>query len=634
MQNLQQMPLLITHANLCNNYIPWLFKNSAMKSLLIATLFLCITNCFAQKSKTTDRFAGLDTAFARVIKDWKAAGFAVAVVEKNKVIYARGFGYKDIDAKLPVTANTQFAIGSCSKAFTASLIGLLAKDGKVGIDKPVRSYLPDLNFYNNDMNNGVTLRDMMCHRTGVSRYDYSWYYFPTRSKEELMHRMQYMEPSEPLRRKWQYNNFMFMLQGLVAEKLTGKSWEDNIKEKLFEPLGMTNSNASLKEWMEAKDLAVGYKLKHDSIITKSAYFDISGMAPAGSINSSVTDMAKWLTVWINSGKYQGKEILPGQYVSEAMSSQMVISGSLPAAERPDMFLANYGFGWMLTSYRGHYRVEHGGNIDGFSASTSFFPSDSIGIVVLCNQNSSQVPSMIRNLISDRLLKLPYRDWQSQFYSADTASQRKEKEASKTTPPDRKRGTKPTHELKDYTGVYTAAGKENFELIYQHDSLLMLMPNAQMYLRHYNYDVFNIWDKDDIADSDTANVTGLKITFQMDESGNISTASMPLEGPVKPIVFTKGVKALPVSKDSLQKYVGDYNLSGTVVSVYVKGENTLYVFVPGQPEYELVPSVKDKFTLKVLPAYKVEFSGNAKGEITELMFVQPNGSFKAVKVVKL
>ncbi|CAN5258988.1 hypothetical protein BH09BAC2_BH09BAC2_00560 [soil metagenome] len=154
----------------------------------------------------------------------------------------------------------------------------------------------------------------------------------------------------------------------------------------------------------------------------------------------------------------------------------------------------------------------------------------------------------------------------------------------------------------------------------------------MYLRHYNYDVFNLWDKDDIADNDTANVGGIKINFLMNDNGNISSASLPFEGPFKPIVFTKTAKGLAVTKDSLQKYVGDYTLSGTVVKVYIKCENTLYVFLPDQPEYELVNAAKDKFVIKVLPAYKVEFTVNAKGEVTEMMFVQPNGSFKATRVV--
>ena len=606
-----------------------------MRSLITLLMCFFFLTSLAQKTKTSvNRFAGLDTAFARILKDWKAAGFAVAVVEKDKVVYAKGFGYKDWGAKIPVTEHTQFAIGSCTKAFTSALIGQLANDGKIDIDKPVRNYLPALNFYNNEMNDHISLRDMMCHRTGLSRYDYSWYFFPSRSRDSLMERVHYMEPSEPLRQKWQYNNFMFMLLGLVAEKTTGKSWEDNIREKFFEPLGMNNSNTSLLEWMKAKDLAVGYDLKGDSVIRKSDYFDISGMAPAGSINSSVTDMAKWLTLWINGGKYQGKEIIPGSFVTEAISSQMVVSGSLPSKERPDMYLSNYGFGWMLTSYRGHYRVEHGGNIDGFSASTCFFPADSIGIVVLCNQNGSQVPSMVRNLVSDRLLGLAYRDWHTQLYSADTAAKAKAKDAAKTIVSNKKIGTTPSHPLKEYTGLYTSAGKESFDLNLQHDSLFMVVPNQKLYLRHYHYNVFTLLDKNDLMDNDTSNNNGVKIMFSMDESGNIVSASMPLEGPVKPIVFTRGAKAKIVSKDSLQKYTGDYTLSSTVVKVYIKGDNTLYVFVPGQPEYELVPADKDKFTLKILPAYSVQFTSNSKGEISELMFVQPNGNFKATKVAKL
>ncbi len=601
----------------------------------IATGLFCLLclSVTAQKKKTsTDRFAGLDTAFARVLKDWKAAGFAVAVVEKDKVIYAKGFGYKDWASKVPVTANTQFAIGSCTKAFTASLIGLLAKEGKLDIDKPVRNYLPALHFFNNDMNNNVTLRDMMCHRTGVSRYDYSWYFFPSRSRDSLLQRVQYMEPSEPLRSKWQYNNFMFMLQGLVTEKLSGKSWEDNIRERLFQPLGMTNSNTSLAEWMTAKDLSLGYTIKHDTLIDKTDYYDLSGMAPAGSINSSVNDMAKWVSLWINGGKYQDKEIIPAPYISEAISSQMVINGALPGKEQPDVYLSNYGFGWILSSYRGHYRVEHGGNIDGFSANTCFFPADSIGIIVLSNQSSSQVPSLVRNLVADRMLKLAYNDWETAFYSRDTAARAKGKLVAKTVVSNRKKGTHPSHSLSDYTGSFATQGKESFNIELQHDSLFLHTPIQSLWLRHYHYDIFNLWDKDDIKDNDTSNTDGLKISFVTDEAGNIISATIPLEETAKPIVFTKTEKAKLLSRDSLQKYVGDYTLSGTNLKVYIKGENTLYVFVPGQPEYELIPVGDNRFNVKVLTGYSAQFTANAKGEITTMVLVQPNGSFSATRVV--
>ena len=204
-----------------------------MRIIISGILSLLILTTFAQKQKTDARFAGLDTAFARVLKDWHAAGFAVAVVEKNQIIYAKGFGYKDYENKLPVTPQTLFAIGSCTKAFTASLLGLLREDGKVDFDKPVRNYLPELKFFKDELNDHITLRDMMCHRTGIPRHDFSWYYFQTQSRDSLIQRIQYLEPFTGLREKWYYNNFMFLAQGVVTEKITHKSWEENMKEKIL-----------------------------------------------------------------------------------------------------------------------------------------------------------------------------------------------------------------------------------------------------------------------------------------------------------------------------------------------------------------------------------------------------------------
>src|SRR5450432_4714782 len=201
--------------------------------LLILSISFVMFSSAQEKNQVSDkRFAGLDTTFTRILSVWKGAGFAVAVVEKNKLVYVKGFGFRNNEEKLPVTPNTLFAIGSCTKSFTASLIGSLAAKGDLDIDKPVRDYLPELKFYNDEMNDRITLRDMMCHRTGLPRHDLSWYLFTTQSRDSLQQRIAYMEPSAGLREKWQYNNFMFMLQGLVVEKITGKSWEDNIREKI------------------------------------------------------------------------------------------------------------------------------------------------------------------------------------------------------------------------------------------------------------------------------------------------------------------------------------------------------------------------------------------------------------------
>ncbi len=375
-----------------------------MKKVIVLAFGLISTLSFSQKKQGPDnRLAGVDEKLQAVLADWHVAGFAVAVVEKNKVVYAKGFGFRDYENKKPVTPNTLFAIGSCSKAFTSGLLGLLRNDNKISFDEKPSAYVPELRFYNDDMNADITVKDLMCHRTGLPRHDYSWYLFNTDSKDSLIKRIQYQEPSAKVRERWQYNNFMFLTQGVITEKITGKTWEENISERFFKPLGMSTSNTSITELQKSTEPSFGYTVKNDKDISKMDYYHIRGMAPAGSINSSVNEMSNWLKAWINGGKFNGKEILPASYVSDAMSSQMIIAGALPSKEHPDIQFANYGYGWFMASYKGHYRVEHGGNIDGFSASTCFFPSDSLGVVVLVNQNGSQVPSIVRNLIVDRMI---------------------------------------------------------------------------------------------------------------------------------------------------------------------------------------------------------------------------------------
>ena len=591
--------------------------------------FFIVLDVSAQKNKSDKDFNYLDTTFSRVLKEWHAAGFAVGIVEKNKVLYAKGFGYRDYENKLPVTPNTLFAIGSCTKAFTASLLGLLNRDDKVDFDKPVRSYLPELRFYNDGMNDKITLRDMMSHRTGLPRHDYSWYLFVTKSRDSLMQRIQYMEPTAGLREKWQYNNFMFMLQGLVAEKITGKSWEENIRSNFFLPLEMNRSVVSTDEVIKSPDAAIGYGLKKDSLLHKMEYYPIDAMAPAGSISSCVNDMAKWVTTWIDGGKYKGKEILPASYISQAMGSQMVIGPGLPEKEKPDLFLSNYGLGWFLSSYRGHYRVEHGGNIDGFSASTCFFPSDSIGIIVLCNQNNSTLPLVVRNILADKMLGLKYFDWETDLMKSATKAKAAAREAEKNKFSNRKTGTKPSHELKDFTGIYSNQAYGSFEIALQNDSLFAFIGKHIWWLRPYHYDVFEPFEKDPKEGMDTSDKSNL-LQFQMNAAGDMESLSVPFEPSLKPMLFTKTLRPKEISRDSLQKYVGDYDLSSIIIKIFIKGDKTLTLSVPGQPEYELVAVDKDKFSIKTLNGYIVRFDADEKGNITDLLSIQPNGTFKATR----
>lgn len=601
-----------------------------MKKLLLLILSVITLQAIGQKQKADKRFDGLDTAFARVLKDWHAAGFAVAVVEKDKIVYAKGFGYKDYENKIPVTTSTQFAIGSCTKAFTASLLGILKKDGKVDFDKPVRDYIPALKFYNNNLNNYVTLRDMMSHRTGLPRHDFSWYLFQSHSMDSLIARIQYMQPEVGLREKWLYNNFMFMAQGAVVQKISGKSWEDNIREEIFTPLDMKESNVSLKEWEKDSHAAIGYSVKKDSIIYPLDYYDIAAMAPAGSINSSVNDMAKWVITWINGGKFQGKEILPAAYVQDAISSQMVIGSGLPGKLHPDMYFANYGLGWGFSSYRGHYRVEHGGNIDGFSASTSFFPSDSIGIIVLCNQDGSSVPSVVRNILADRMLQLQRNDWESEIKNAADLAKKNAKDAEKNLVSTQVKNTKPTHPLSDYEGNFENPGYGTVAIKLSNDSLYAQAGKMNIWLAHYMYDIFQPIINDRKTGIDTADKSFPKFSFAMNEAGDIVNFSVPFEAAIDPIVFTKKLQVQTLAKETLQQYTGDYELSGITIKIFIKGDSNLMMFVPGQPEYELIPLGNDRFSLKGLQGFTVQFNKNEANEIFELLSQQPNGVFKAVK----
>lgn len=593
---------------------------------------LCLSTGLAlaqkQKDGTDNRFAGLDTSFGRVLKDWHAAGFAVAVVEKNKVIYQKGFGYKDVESKSPVTPNTLFAIGSCTKAFTASLLGLLRQEGKLDFDKPVQTYFPELKFYNENMNNLITLRDMMSHRTGLPRHDYSWYFFQSSTRDSLIMRIQYQEPSAAVREKWQYNNFMFMAQGALVEKLTHQSWEKNVKEKIFTPLGMGSSDFSIEEMLKNDDHATGYGLKNDSIIDKLPYFHIDAMGPAGSINSSVHDMSNWVITWINGGKFEGKEILPPTYVKDAMSSQVVITAALPDQYK-DIFFANYGLGWALGSYRGHYRVDHGGNIDGFSANTSFFPSDSIGIIVLTNQDGSTIPSVVRNLIADRLLGLKYIDWESDLKKATDKRKAAAKEAEKSVVPAAKIKSSPSHELKDYAGWYLNKGYGILNVEFARDSLFASSSIRTWWLRHTHYDQFDPFIRDAQGKYDTSDHNS-PILFELNPAGDVESLKVNLEPSTKAIEFSKVPKPKELTREDLQKLVGDYDLGGQIAKVSLKNDKTLVLNVPGQPEYELVPIDTNKFNIKSLNGFTIQFNTNDKNEVFELLSIQPNGTFKATR----
>jgi len=328
-------------------------KLNIQRRFIYLLFFMCAvsisTSIAAQNDK---RLRGLEKELNTILETTKAAGFSVAVVEGKKIIYAKGFGYSDYENKVSADANTLFAIGSSTKAFTSAVLGQLREEEKLAFDESPLTYINDFKFYNDAMNNNISIQDLMSHRTGLPRHDYAWYLFPNHDKDSLLQRVQYHEPFVGIREQWHYNNFMFLAQGVIAERITDKSWEDNIRERFFKPLGMNRSNSSIDELLKSSNAAFGYEVKKNDEIRKMDYYHMEGMGPAGSINSSANEMSNWLMTWINNGKFKGKEILSEDYRKEAIGSHAIVNSGLPSKKVPDAHFANYGYGWFLSSYKG------------------------------------------------------------------------------------------------------------------------------------------------------------------------------------------------------------------------------------------------------------------------------------------
>jgi hypothetical protein len=282
----------------------------------------------------------------------------------------------------------------------------------------------------------------------------------------------------------------------------------------------------------------------------------------------------------------------------------------------------------LASYKGHYRVEHGGNIDGFSASTCFFPSDSVGIVVLSNQNGSAVPGIVRNFMADRMLGLKYFDWSQDRLKAVNKAKADAKKGETTVSSNRKKGTKLSHSVADYSGIYANDGYGKYVVNAKGDSLFLQTKAQKWWLRQYHYDIFEPFEiKNGV---DTADSSPIRVQFTTGLMGDIESVAMTGFGVPKPVVFNRSAPPKAVTAEELKKYVGEYDLMGQTIKVYTKNDKTLFAFVPGQPEYELVFLGKDKFNIKVLKGFSLQFEVNAQGETTGTTFMQPNGNFKATK----
>lgn len=585
-----------------------------MKHLRKLFLLLLIFNLsssliFAQSKTDDEKLKDLDEFVNKALKEWKVAGLAIGVVKNGKIIYAKGFGYRDIEEKLSVTENTLFAIGSCTKAFTAIDNCILVSQGKLNLDKPVINYMPDFRMYNDYVTMNMTAKDLMTHRSGLPRHDLMWYGSDL-TRKQLYDRLRYLEPSAGFRELYQYQNLMYMTAGILVESISGQTWEDFTKENIFTPLEMTHTNFSTIESRSTSDFAKPYR-EEKNIIKLIDFRDIQSVGPAGSINSNVKDMSNWMIMHLNHGRFNGKKIIDEEMVYTAHTPFMVI----PDSPSKEVSYRSYALGWKVAQYRDHQRLEHGGNIDGFSANVCLFPVDSIGIVILTNADNSVLPNLVRNLVADKLMDLSYIDWNARV---SEGIKNQETSTTESKDPNQIENTIPSHPLIDYVGKYENNAYGTMEIKLENDNLLIDYHTLKISLKHYHYDYFQSTDKD---------MPPMLINFSLNERGKVNKLSAQLEQGIKDIEFTK-VSEYVNNTPSYEKYTGEYDMQGITIKVSIKS-NILKLFIQGQPEYDLLPTSENNFDIKSLKGYSITFNMDGSN-VKEIQFNQPNGVFKAAK----
>ena len=566
--------------------------------------------------KARKALEGFDELVAKGLAALKVPGAAIAVVKDSEVVLAKGYGFRDVDGKLPMTADTLMAIGSSTKAFTAFALGTLVDQGRVEWDKPVRDYIPWFRLYDAQAGERLTPRDLVTHRSGLPRHDLVWYNNTTATREQLVRSLAYLPPTADLRERWQYNNLMFLTAGYLVETMTGKSWEEAVRTLVFAPLGMGRSNFSVLESQKDADFALPYAEREGKVV-KIPFRDITLIGPAGSINSSVNEMSRWVSVHINGGKLGDTQVIGAATLADLHKPYMTTGN---VSTRPDITAPDYALGWMVDGYRGHRRVHHGGNIDGFSALVSFLPNDGLGFVVLTNKNGTGLPELLVRTAADRILGLEAVDWVGDAAKNELDREAVAKKAEEKKVTRRRPGTAPAHKLEEYAGDYSHPGYGGLKVTLAAGQLGFVYNGIATPLAHWHYETFNGGKSDDPTFKD------MKLSFQTDVNGNVVGVAVPLESTLEAIYFAKKPDARLSDPAYLKTLAGPYTLAPQTVTVALKGSG-LTLSVPGQPVYDLVPEVGGEFSFKTVKAIRVRFLEDAKGNATGLEIIQPSGIYE-------
>lgn len=440
-------------------------------TLFIVLSFFFISNCFAQ-TDTIPSFVkdSLDIYVNRALADWQIPGAAVCIIKNDKVVMMKGYGVKDWDTKEPVDENTLFMIGSNTKAFTATALAMLDAEKKLSLDDKVTKWIPEFKLDNKAAGEQAIIRDLLCHRIGFRTFQGDFTYWTSNlTREEVIEKMSHIKATYPFRTTWGYTNAAFLTAGQIIPKATGMQWEDFVKQKIFDPLGMKNSLTLSKDFPNASNKCSPYTMQEGKIV-KIPYCFIDNLAPAGSIASSVNDMSHWVMMLLDNGKYNGKQVVPPSAIAQTRIPHSIIGNG--GALFNEGHFALYGLGWELQEYCGKEIVSHTGGVNGFVTSVTLIPEEKLGIIIFTNTDQNAFYEALKWEIMDSYLGKKYRNYSNFYLGYYKRNFNEDQKKDKMLKDSVAMNLKTELSLKDYTGDYFNDVYGNMKVVFENGELKM------------------------------------------------------------------------------------------------------------------------------------------------------------------
>jgi CubicO group peptidase (beta-lactamase class C family) len=498
-----------------------------LKQLLLA-LFLALP-AFCQPAALGD----LDDYILHAMQTFDVPGVGVAVVKDGEVVFAKGYGVRKLGETTSVDSHTLFGIGSNTKAFTTASLGILVDEGGLSWDDRVVDRLPGFQMYDPYVTHEMTIRDLLTHRSGLGLGAGDLLFFPPSSytRDDIIAKLRYIKPESSFRSKYAYDNLLYMVAGQIIPAVTGKQWQDFVKERIFAQVGMSDSNTSVADFRPDADVAAPHSNVEGKLQPIPAA-QLDNVAPAGAINSSASDMAKWMIVQLGGGQLRdGDKRLFSQQVAKEMWSAQTI---LPVGDPPPALaalktnFAAYGLGWTLREYRGYKQVGHDGGLPGYVSRVTMIPDLKLGVVVLTNQESVGLLGSIAYRILDSYLGAPPMDWVKTIH--DLAEQQKAHvaEIEKKQSSARNADSKPSLPLEKYAGNYVDPWYGEITIAKEQTGLVMRFSHSPALtgdLQHWQYDTFTARWRDRSLAADAF------VTFALNPDGSINQVKMV---PVSPL----------------------------------------------------------------------------------------------------